>query len=699
MQIQDSLAAIGLVIASASAQEPAPEPWPALQPSIGVAYRTATSVIFRVPDGGGSQVEFPRLNNIIRRAVLVEGETSRPLRFGQTPTRWTIRLPKDHTGKSEIVLEVEGRPRLATKPHVLAQDERGAITLPAHHAVVHSRKMCFEPMPHKNTLGYWVDPRDWAEWHVRIDRPGEFDVVIWQGCGRGQGGSEVELSIASRKVRFEVVETGHFQCFRRRKIGTVQIGAAGAHVLQVRPQKKARNAVMDLRRIELIPAGKARTAAKAQRPNVIIFFTDDQGTLDAGCYGSRDLFTPNIDGLAATGVRFTQAYAHTVCCPARALLLTGRHPQRSGVNTWTQGDQKQKTTVNMKLAEITLAEALQAAGYRTGLFGKWHLGAAATHGPTKQGFDEFFGHRGGFIDNFNHHFLHGKGFHDLYRGTKEVFARGRYFPDLVVDEARRFLERNRERPFFLYVALNIPHYPEQGDSKFDMFYARHKMPRQSYGRMISTADDRIGRIMAKVAALGLRENTLVVFMSDNGHSNERAKIRVDNHTSGLPKGHDYGANGGGGNTGKWRGQKGTFFEGGLRVPAIISYPGVLPTGKVRHQAITAADIYPTVLDVCGVEPPEVRLDGRSLLPILSDPKAKSHHAVMYWQWFDRWAVREGAWKLIHDPRLGRGDSPFLGNLDEANPERTNHATAQPEVVKRLTSLHGRWARQVGAPIK
>ena len=161
----------------------------------------------------------------------------------------------------------------------------------------------------------------------------------------------------------------------------------------------------------LLPAaaeGNAPTAqAKTRRPNVVILFTDDQGTLDARCFGSQDLQTPNIDKLAKTGVRFTQAYAHTVCCPARAALLTGRHPQRSGVNTWMQGDMKGKAGRNMALEEITLAETLKAAGYRTALFGKWHLGAHRDHGPMKQGFDEFFGIRDGFIDNFNHYFLHG----------------------------------------------------------------------------------------------------------------------------------------------------------------------------------------------------------------------------------------------------------------------------------------------------
>ncbi|MSU51427.1 MAG: hypothetical protein EXS37_20455 [Opitutus sp.] len=169
------------------------------------------------------------------------------------------------------------------------------------------------------------------------------------------------------------------------------------------------------------------------RPNVVILLTDDQGTLDANCYGSTDLKTPNMDKLAAGGTRFTQAYAHTVCCPARAALFTGRHPQRGGVRNWTQGDRHGKDSQNLNLAaeEVTLAEALKSAGYRTALFGKWHLGAKLGHGPLDQGFETYFGHLSGFIDNYRHFFLHGTGYHDLYDGNTEIFRPEEYYPDLL----------------------------------------------------------------------------------------------------------------------------------------------------------------------------------------------------------------------------------------------------------------------------
>jgi len=431
-------------------------------------------------------------------------------------------------------------------------------------------------------------------------------------------------------------------------------------------------------------------AVKQTGPNVILFFTDDQGTLDVNCFGSKDLYTPNMDSLAATGVRFTQAYAHTVCCPARALLMTGRQPQRSGVTNWVQGNAKGPRGRNMARGEVTLAEALRAAGYRTALFGKWHLGAAFDSGPTEQGFDEFFGLRDGFIHNYNHYFLHGRGYHDLYRGTEEVFKPGEYFPDLMTEEAVGFLERNKRNPFFLYVAFNLPHYPEQADEKFDERYKDLPMPRRSYAKVVSTTDDRMGWILSKLDQLGLRENTIVAFMSDNGYSQENAAIRVDGHASGLPKDTYYGAHGGGGNTGKWLGCKGTFLEGGIRVPAIISFPKRLPQGVVRDQAITAADYLPTILELCDVPLPEVELDGASLLPIIRSADVASHHKVMHWQWSNHWAVREGDWKLI-----GRGAKPyFLGTLAGENPEKDNYLGEKPDLTERLLKLHNEWLDEV-----
>ena len=438
----------------------------------------------------------------------------------------------------------------------------------------------------------------------------------------------------------------------------------------------------------------------ASRPNVVILLTDDQGTLDANCYGSTDLITPNMDKLAASGIRFTQAYAHTVCCHARAALSTGRHPQRGGVRNWTQGDRHGSDERNLQMAagEVTLAEVLKSAGYRTALFGKWHLGAKPGRGPLDQGFETYFGHLGGFIDNYRHFFLHGRGYHDLYDGNEEVFHREEYYPELMIERAVNFIEVNKAAPFFMTVAFNLPHYPEQPLAKFKDAYADMAMPRQSYARVISSVDDLIGRVLNKIEATGLRDNTIVIMMSDNGHSTEdSAGIAVDGHTSGYPRGHYYLAHGGGGNTGNWIGHKGTFLEGGIRVPATVSYPAKLAEGQTRGQIVTIMDWFPTVLELCGIQQKAdaPKLDGYSMSSVIADPKAASAHEVLHFAWAKNWAVRRGEWKLIStfDAKTNT-PSLSLHNLAEPNPEVKDHAKEQPKIVKELLALHDAWEKEL-----
>ncbi|MCX6326939.1 MAG: sulfatase-like hydrolase/transferase [Bacteroidia bacterium] len=439
-----------------------------------------------------------------------------------------------------------------------------------------------------------------------------------------------------------------------------------------------------------------------KKPNVIIILTDDHGALDAGCYGSTDLYTPAIDRLAENGIRFTQAYGHTVSCPARAMMLTGRQPQRSGITSWTQGDMNEPKGRNMPTSEVTLAEVFQAAGYRTGIFGKWHLGAHPDNGPTKQGFDEVFGLRDGFIDNYVHYQLHRTGFHDLYEGDTEVFHRGEYFPDLMTDRAISFIARNQNRPFFLYYAMNIPHYPEQSLDRYLERYRDMSEPRRSYAAMVSTTDHYIDMLMAQLEALKLKENTIVVFMSDNGFSTEEYQIEMENHLSGYPKGHKYGTNGGGGNTGNWIGSKGSFLEGGIRVPAILSYPSKLPGGVVRDQVITAMDWFPTILELCNIPVPKgVELDGHSILPLVANPSAASAYDVLCLAWQEQWMVREGNWKLLFNDNGGLGiankpklDQIHLANLTDMQPEVINYASEHPEIVEHLTSLYQDWIMKV-----
>ncbi len=449
------------------------------------------------------------------------------------------------------------------------------------------------------------------------------------------------------------------------------------------------------------------TCRPPQKPNVIIIYTDDQGTLDAACYGAQDLITPNLDQLAKNGILFTQAYAHTVCCPSRAGLLTGRHPQRSGINNWTQNDaHAEKKGINMPLSEITIAEVLKENGYTTGLFGKWHLGGAVENGPLEQGFDEFFGFRGGFIDNYTHYFLHGMGFHDLWDNKEEIFDRDNYFPALMTEKAIEFIENNKDQPFFLYAAFNLPHYPEQPDSLFMPAYNDLDEPRRSYAKVMTAVDGRIGQLIDKLKDLEIYDNTAIFYMSDNGHSTEETMIRFDNHNSGIPKGTNYCANGGGGYTGKWRGAKGSFLEGGVRVPAIVSYPDRFEGGQIRDEIITCMDLFPTIIELTGSELSAHTIDGYSFVPIIESETAVSQHEVLYFQWRDQWAVREGRWKLIvngldhtgryspHPQKTEKMDSLYLADLDAEKPEEMNYAKVHPEIVDRLTKLYATWAEDV-----
>jgi arylsulfatase A len=442
----------------------------------------------------------------------------------------------------------------------------------------------------------------------------------------------------------------------------------------------------------LVVAGLAATstravvAASARKPNVIVILTDDQGSADAGCYGAVDLKTPAIDALARRGVRFTQFYAAApVCSPSRAGLLTGRYPLRAGVPnnvSSTRGD------AGMPASEATIAEMLRRAGYATAHVGKWHLGFTPETMPVNQGFDHSFGHMGGCIDNYSHFFYwQGPNRHDLWRDGVEVQRPGRFFPDLMLEEATRFIAANRDRQFFLYFAMNLPHYPYQGDPERLDEYSGLAYPRNLYAAFVATLDQRIGRLTAKVDELGLTKDTIVIFQSDNGHSTEER------------------AHFGGGSAGPYRGAKFSLFEGGMRVPAVVSWPGHIPAGAVRNQLAHACDWLPTIAEFCGATPPNPDIDGASLAPVIASAAAPSPHRVVHWQVgrgpTAEWAVRRGDWKLIgnvQDPGaktpLTRDDALFLSDLSGDVSENRNHARERPDVVRELRELHEGWLRSL-----
>jgi arylsulfatase A len=420
------------------------------------------------------------------------------------------------------------------------------------------------------------------------------------------------------------------------------------------------------------------SASAADRPNVIVILTDDQGTADLGAAGATDVETPHLDALARRGVRFSQFYAAApVCSPSRASLLTGRHPFRAGMPSNAPAEAGKP---GMPAREITIAEMLRAAGYATGHVGKWHLGFSPETMPLAQGFDSSFGHMGGCIDNYSH-FIYwgGPNRHDLFRDGREVQLPGRFFGDLIVEEARGFLERNRDRPFFLYFALNEPHYPLQGDPEWLVRYAGLKHPRSLYAAFLRTMDELIGRLLEKVDSLGLRERTIVIVQSDHGHSTEERAFW------------------GGGSAGIYRGAKFSLFEGGIRVPAIISWPGHLPRNEVRSQVAYGCDWLPTIAELCGVKRPDVVLDGDNLNTLINDASAASPHKVLQWQIGKSWAVREGDWKLLMNVEDTTERSPgtvipgpFLVNLKADPSEKTNVAASHPEIVNRLKRLRAEW---------
>ncbi|MBC8351326.1 MAG: sulfatase-like hydrolase/transferase [Planctomycetes bacterium] len=426
----------------------------------------------------------------------------------------------------------------------------------------------------------------------------------------------------------------------------------------------------------------------ARQPNVILIYTDDQGTIDANCYGAEDLITPNIDALAERGVRFTQFYsAAPVCSPSRAAVLTGRYPQRAGLaNNAGSG----KGAEGMPASQVTVAEILKGAGYVTGHVGKWHLGYIPATMPNGQGFDYSFGHMGGCIDNYSHFFYwNGPNRHDLWRNGEEIWEDGKYFPDLMVREATGFIESNKDKPFFLYWPINTPHYPLQGTDKWRTRYADLPEPRKQYAAFVSTTDEKIGQLLATLERLGLHEDTIVIFQSDHGHSTEERTF------------------GGGGSAGPYRGAKFSLFEGGIRVPAIVSFPGVVPQNEQRDQFAVSVDWLPTIAELCSVTLPDRKIDGASLVNVIKSHDAKSTHDVFHWQSGrglgrkPQWAVRCAEWKLIGNPNdtsnkapITKDDSLFLVNLNSDPSEMRNIGSEHPAIVKRLSNLHEGWRLEV-----
>ncbi|MDF7825957.1 sulfatase [Pontiellaceae bacterium B12227] len=429
-------------------------------------------------------------------------------------------------------------------------------------------------------------------------------------------------------------------------------------------------------------------AVRAAQPNVVIILTDDQGYADLGCFGGDHVKTPRIDRMAEEGARLTSFYvAGSVCTPSRSALMTGCYPRRIGLagGVFLAGDKN-----GLNPDEITIAELLKSAGYATGIFGKWHLGDQLQFFPTRQGFDEFFG----IPYSHDIHPFHGNDkkhhFPPLPLMEMETVIEEEpdadYLTKRITERAVGFINQHKEEPFFLYVPHPIPHRPIHMSPPFmedvpDEIKARLKdetridyLTRDKiYNYAINEIDWSVGQILDALKKNGIDENTVVVFTSDNGPSV--------------------------GKTTPLTGKKGSSYEGGMRVPGIIRWPGTIPAGQTIGEVVTALDLFPTFGKLAGADLPGDRvIDGKDILLVLTEGAASPHEAFFYYKGDALKAVRSGKWKLHFGKtkgnagkRRGKGSSsPIMALFDlDADPgEQVNVLASNPEVTERLRSYAG-----------
>lgn len=429
-------------------------------------------------------------------------------------------------------------------------------------------------------------------------------------------------------------------------------------------------------------------------PNLIFILVDDLGWVDLGCYGSTFHETPHLDRLAAGGVRFTKAYATgPLCSPTRAAILTGKHPARLHLTTYLPGRADSpaqkllhpKTRLHLPLDEVTLAEALKPAGYRTGHVGKWHLGGKG-FGPEDQGFDLNIGGTAGGSPP--------RGFFAFQTPTLKAAAPDEYLTDRLTDEAERFIDDNRDRPFFLYLCHFAVHIPLQAKPELVDKYEAKASPGRGLGQgqnnpvyaaMLESVDESVGRIVRKLEELKLSENTLLVFTSDNGGLSIR-EGDLTPATSNAPL----------------RGAKGQLFEGGIRVPLIVRMPGTIAAGRECHVPVTSTDFHPTFLAACGLaSTPPPGPDGIDLMPLLTGAKNAPARDALFWHLphysnqggTPSGAVRKGNFKLIE---FYEDDRLELYNLADDTGENRDLSREMPQRRNELHALLKQWRQSVDA---
>ncbi len=425
-----------------------------------------------------------------------------------------------------------------------------------------------------------------------------------------------------------------------------------------------------------VTAATSVWAQPKRPPNVILVITDDQGSPDLGVHGNRQIRTPHLDQLAKQSVEFTNFIVSPLCAPTRSSLMTGRYYYRTGVTDTYKGQ------AIMDPREQTVAEMLQKSGYATGIFGKWHLGDCYPTRPIDQGFSEALVHLGGGLRQPSAPEGGGDYFNPmLLRNGKWERAQG-YCTDIFANETISFIERHQNRPFFVYLPTNAPHDPYLVDKKYSQPYADQGLPEKVaniYG-MIENIDENLGRILKKLDDLKLAENTVFIFMTDNGATNA-------NYTAGL------------------RSLKSSVYEGGIRSPFFWRGPGAAQPGKVDRLA-AMIDVTPTLLDVCGVKA-KVQFDGKSLKPLLQKPDAAWADRSIFIQihrgdapvLYRNFCVRTEKWKLLHNVPIGQ---PLPANLkfelyDLANDpgEKKNLILEQPAIAAELKAKYEAWFQDVG----
>jgi arylsulfatase A-like enzyme len=428
--------------------------------------------------------------------------------------------------------------------------------------------------------------------------------------------------------------------------------------------------------------------SKMDKPNFIIFLTDDQGYGDLSCMGATDFSTPNLDQMAESGVRFTDWYSNSpVCSPSRASLLTGRYPGNAGVRSILEGH---RTATGLPTEVPTIASALKDVGYYTAMSGKWHLGLAEGSRPQDHGFTDWFGFLAGCIDYYSHIYywemnMDGKAqYHDLWENDEGIRRNGEYFTELITEYAIKYIRRSIEldKPFFLYIPYNAPHYPMHAPEKYLERFPNLKWDRQIMAAMLSAMDDSVGKIIDELKKHDLFDNTITFFQSDNGPSRESRNWldgNIDPYYGGL--------------TGKLKGHKFSLFEGGIRSPAIINWPKNIPSGQVLNEPGSAMDIFPTFLTAAGVDLNEYESDGKNILPMVIDGEESPHDSI-FWEMNEQTAVRKGKWKLVLDGYLIEGvpseDNIHLSDLENDMAESKNLKEKYPQITKELKKIAENW---------